>query len=93
MAAEKAPDVGALLAELEWLIREEAQLSATRRHLHDVLDVGFANAMTLARERQISAERQRIHRRIDALRRDLAGMVWEPHMPLSEVRRLQGLGL
>jgi hypothetical protein len=86
------PDFGAMLAELERLLREEKDLSAARRRLHDLIDVGFANEVTLARERQISDERLALHRRIAELQLELRPVLRDPLMPLAE-RRLHQLGL
>jgi hypothetical protein len=95
MAYAELPDVNALIAELERLNRQEKELSAVRRRLHDHIDKGFPNEMTLARERQISDERLALHRRIAELRAALAPILCEPEplLPLAERRRLRELGL
>jgi hypothetical protein len=93
MAYEELPDINAMIAELERLDRQEKELSAVRRRLHDQMDKGFANEVTSARERQISDERLELHRRIAALRAELAPILREPLMTLAERRRLYGLGL
>ena len=67
MATEELPDVGELLLELQVLERQERDLSAIRRRLHDRIDGGFGNEIAITRERQISGERRELHRRIDAL--------------------------
>lgn len=43
-------------------------VSARRRHLHNQIDFGYPTEDSRAREREISVERQRLHRRIDELR-------------------------
>ena len=72
MAVEKLPDYHELLAELSHLEQEERALSAVRAKLHDRIDLGYPNELTLARERQVSDERRALHHRIDALRVELA---------------------
>lgn len=72
MAAEGG--VTELFAELGRLDRDERDLSALRRKLHERIDGGFRNDVTLARERQVSDERRVLHRRIDALRAQLAAL-------------------
>jgi chromosome segregation ATPase len=57
-----------LRRELTDLETEEARLSAVRRHLQHQIDFGFESATTRDREREISDERQEIHRRIDSVR-------------------------
>ena len=66
-AGKEAPfdDLRREIAELE---TEEARLSAMRRHLQHQIDFGFESATTREREREVSDERQEVHRRIDALR-------------------------
>jgi hypothetical protein len=66
---------GELIAELRRLEREEAELSALRRKLHDRIDSGFANEVTLRREREISDRRLAMHRWIAAVRLELAEIV------------------
>jgi hypothetical protein len=56
-----------LLGELVRLEREEREVSALRRKLHDRL-ASFPNPATEARERELSAQRRELHRRIDELR-------------------------
>jgi hypothetical protein len=53
------------LAELE---AKAAQLSAMRSHLHHQIDFGFETATTRTREREVSDERNALHRRIDSIR-------------------------
>jgi outer membrane murein-binding lipoprotein Lpp len=57
-----------LLGELARLEAEEAQLSSVRDRLHSQIDFGFGSETARAREREVSDERQELHRRIDALR-------------------------
>ena len=57
-----------LRRELTDLETEEARLSAVRRHLQHQIDFGFESATTRDREREVSDERQEIHRRIDSVR-------------------------
>lgn len=78
MATHELPDFDELLAELMQLDREESELSAARARLHDRLDLGFPNELSRKRERQISDERRALHRRIDALRAQLAGVARRP---------------
>jgi hypothetical protein len=68
----EARELGGLRAELELLEAQEALVSAKRRHLHNQLDFGYGSEQTRettrAREHEISAERQEMHRRIEELR-------------------------
>jgi hypothetical protein len=57
-----------LRAELALLEGQEQLFSAKRRHLHNQIDYGYATEATRAREREVSDQRQRLHRRIDELR-------------------------
>ena len=57
-----------LRRELADLESEEARLSAVRRHLQHQIDFGFESATTREREREVSDERQEIHRRIESVR-------------------------
>jgi hypothetical protein len=61
-----------LRAELALLEAQEELFSAKRRNLHNRIDFGYATEDSRAREREISAELQRLHRRIDELRELLA---------------------
>lgn len=61
-----------LRAELALLEAQEELFSAKRRHLHNQIDFGYATEDSRAREREVSAERQRLHRRIDELRQLLS---------------------
>jgi chromosome segregation ATPase len=60
-----------LRSELADLESEEAKLSAMRGHLQHQIDFGFETKSTRQREREVSDERQDLHRRIDALRERL----------------------
>ncbi len=60
--------VAGLRAELALLEAQEGQLSAKRYHLHNQLDLDYGSEATREREREISAERRRLHLRIHALR-------------------------
>ena len=66
------PTIADLRAELAELELEAARLSATRSRLHNQIDFGFETTTTRERERQVSDERQELHRRIDQLRDKLA---------------------
>jgi hypothetical protein len=63
-----------LAAELIALEREERELSALRRRLHERIDLGFPNELLLAQERRVSAERRALQERIDVLRAQLPGL-------------------
>lgn len=65
------PTLDDLRGELALLEAEEARLSATRKRLQDQIDFGFESGMTRDREREVSDERQEVHRRIDDLRQRL----------------------
>jgi chromosome segregation ATPase len=80
-AARDLPDVETLLRELARLEQRERDLSNLRGKLHLRLD-GFPNEVTKRQERQISAERRDLHRRIDRLRAQLASI----HRPLVDDR-------
>ncbi|HJU36572.1 MAG TPA: hypothetical protein VJ716_04030 [Gaiellaceae bacterium] len=68
------PSLDDLRGELADLEAEEAQLSATRKRLQDQIDFGFESGTTRDREREVSDERQELHRRIDALRERLGAL-------------------
>ena len=68
MAHDRLPDTDTLAVELEHLLHEERQLSKVRRRLHEQIDNGFPNEVTVRREREISDQRRALHRRIDVLR-------------------------
>jgi anti-sigma-K factor RsiG len=57
-----------LRGELAHLEAEEARLSAVRHHLQRQIDFGFETATARDREREVSNERQEVHRRINSLR-------------------------
>lgn len=57
-----------LRGELTRLEAEGAKLSATRDRLQHQIDFGYASETTREREREISDERQELHRRIDSIR-------------------------
>jgi len=57
-----------LRKELAHLEVEEARLSAVRGRLQHQIDFGFETTSTRERERDVSDERQELHRRIDALK-------------------------
>jgi hypothetical protein len=61
-----------LIAELPRLEQEQADLSALRRKLHDRIDSGFGNEVTLRREGEVSDQRLAMRRRIAAVRLELA---------------------
>jgi len=60
--------VDELRAELALLEEQEAKLSGMRGRLQHQIDFGFETETTRAREREVSSERQELHRRIDSLR-------------------------
>jgi chromosome segregation ATPase len=65
------PSIDDLRGELADLEAEEARLSATRKRLQDQIDFGFESGTTREREREVSDERQELHRRIASLRERL----------------------
>jgi hypothetical protein len=67
MAPNERVDVEVLAVELEQLVHEERELSAIRRRLHEQIDNGFPNDVTVRRERDVSDRRRELHRRIDVL--------------------------
>jgi hypothetical protein len=69
--AGKEASIDDLRREIAELEAEEARLSAVRRHLQHQIDFGFESATTREREREVSDERRKVHRRIDALRERL----------------------
>jgi hypothetical protein len=66
--AGQEASVDDLRRELSSLEVDEARLSAVRRHLQHQIDFGFESATTREREREVSDERQEIHRRIDSVK-------------------------
>ena len=65
------PDLDELRSELKRLESAEALASAKRHRLHQQIDFGYATEETRDRERQVSAERRELHRRIDEIRERL----------------------
>ena len=65
------PDTDTLLLELEQLEHREREISALRSKIFDRL-ASFPNELTQQKEREVSAERRALHRRIDELRAQLA---------------------
>lgn len=62
-------DQQAFREELAALEAIEARLSAERRRLHQQIDFGYSQSESLrVREREVSDERQALHRRIESLR-------------------------
>jgi hypothetical protein len=57
-----------LRKELALLEVEEARLSSLRGRLQHQIDFGFETDSTRGREREVSDERQELHRKIDALK-------------------------
>jgi hypothetical protein len=74
-------NIDELRRELARLETEEALVSAQRRHLHHQIDFGYASDETRAHEREISARRHELHRRIDALRELLGLRPGPPETP------------
>jgi hypothetical protein len=95
MAADETPDIHDLIVELEQLLVREKRLSEERRRLHERIDRGYLNEITIRREVAVSAERRDLHRRIDELRAELRrrDLRRDPLTPLAEVRHLHDLGL
>jgi hypothetical protein len=62
------PSIDDLRGELASLEAEAARLSQVRSHLHHQIDFGFETGTTREREREVSAERNEIHRQIDSLK-------------------------
>jgi hypothetical protein len=69
---EASPDD--LHRELADLEAQEALLSATRNHLQHQIDFGFETSTARDREREVSDQRQELHRRIDVLRERIRGL-------------------
>ena len=70
-SAMSESDLDELRAELKRLEAAEALASAKRSRLHQQIDFGYATEEAREREREVSAERLELHRRIDALREQL----------------------
>jgi chromosome segregation ATPase len=68
MDARKEASLDELRSEIADLEAEEGRLSAMRRHLQHQIDFGFESATSREREREVSDERQEVHRRLDALK-------------------------
>jgi hypothetical protein len=66
--AGKEASLDDLRSEIADLEADEKRLSAVRRHLQQQIDFGFESATTREREREVSDERQAVHRRLDTLR-------------------------
>jgi hypothetical protein len=62
------PSIDDLRSELAGLEAEAARLSQVRSHLHHQIDFGFETGTTREREREVSAERNELHRQIDLLK-------------------------
>lgn len=67
----ESPSTDDLRSELAALEAKAAQLSLMRTHLQHQIDYGFETSSTRDREREVSDERNELHRRIDALRETL----------------------
>jgi uncharacterized coiled-coil DUF342 family protein len=57
-----------LREELSALEAKVARLSQVRSHLHHQIDFGFETSTTREREREVSDERNELHRQIDSLK-------------------------
>ncbi len=62
------PSIEDLRVELADLEAKAARLSQARSQLHDKIDLGFETGTTREREREVSDERNEIHRQIDSLK-------------------------
>ena len=62
------PSIEDLRSELADLQAKAARLSQMRSHLHHQIDFGFETGMTREREREVSDERNDLHRQIDSLK-------------------------
>ena len=71
MAVSGSPDIDELVLELEQLEHREREISALRSNIFDRL-ASFPNEITQQKEREVSAERRTLHRRIDELRPQLS---------------------
>lgn len=60
-----------LRQELAALQAEEVRLSAERDRLHRQIDFGFESSTTREREREVSAARLDLHRRMDLVQKVL----------------------
>lgn len=77
MAVSESPDIDALVLELEQLEHREREISALRSKIFDRL-ASFPNEITKQKEREVSAERRALHRRIDELRARLSPLRRDP---------------
>jgi hypothetical protein len=62
------PSIEDLRGELADLEAKAARLSQMRSHLHHQIDFGFETGTTREREREVSNERNELHREIDTLK-------------------------
>jgi hypothetical protein len=69
----ESASIDELRGELAVLEAKAARLSARRGHLHHQIDFGFESSTTREREREVSDERNELHRQIDSLRELLRG--------------------
>ena len=67
----ESPSIEDLRGEIAALEEKAAQLSQMRSHLQHQIDFGFESKSTREREREISDERNAVHRRIDSLKATL----------------------
>jgi len=67
----ESPSIDDLRGELAALEAKAVQLSQMRSHLQHQIDFGFETSSTREREREISDERNDLHRRIDSLKATL----------------------
>lgn len=63
--------IDALREELAALEAQAARLSQMRSHLHHQIDFGFETSTSREREREVSDERNEVHRQIDSLKETL----------------------
>jgi hypothetical protein len=63
--------IDALREELATLEAKAARLSQMRSHLHHQIDFGFETSTSREREREVSDERNEVHRQIDSLKETL----------------------
>ena len=63
--------IDALRAELAALEAQAARLSQMRSHLHHQIDFGFETSTSREREREVSDERNDVHRQIDSIKETL----------------------
>jgi hypothetical protein len=65
------PSIEDLRGELADLEAKAARLSQMRSHLHHQIDFGFETGTTREREREVSDERNELHRQIDSLKKTI----------------------